>query len=567
MAGYREFKAGSVWFYYNPYASKKLESERELGILTSRPVVIVQHAYYPEWTENITVCPITSSDRRTGIHIDTTVLGSGGIIEGGTILPYMLYTIKTRYLQPVSVSGRSQYLALLSLSDEDYEAVMEGVSYHLGFTREEPEYVKNWKVLDDYGRNVLAKSVRLAVLDFETQTQLYQHVVQPHDESDFVENHIISSMNRMNEERTEFIETPDTIDPSIRPFTFRRYYLDDEADNIALFEALEGFGIANEMFGREPEVTCFYEGSDKLRGFHSTDAIELLNPWEMRAFLELKGKEMLVMTGISSPSTAYRFRKVITAWLEDNPKAFSRGKHCFSCKNHHDNEIFVARCTINAKRWKFILGLTEVELQDILELTSEADFQERYPVDFKTKLSQVKEAICYYRPNLIVPTGTSTPEETPKSYELDETSTIYDGCISRVDRSKRNPKLEYWKTLSPQEIAEISSISKRNMGQACKKFHLSKSALKMVREQCIHATRNGDLNEVKMETVDAEGYKKLIDGNFDVDTSTIYLFCISNYTQIMDIFNRMGSSKCPSRSAIANVKARLRNIISVKPAG
>lgn len=567
MAGYQEFKAGSVWFYYNPSATKELERTKELGLLTCRPVVVVQHAYYPEWTENITVCPLTSSDRRSGVHIDTTVLSSGGVIEGGTILPYLIYTIKSRYLHPVTVSGRQQFLSLLALSDEDTEKVMQGVAYHLGFSKEEPEYVKNWKALDEYGRNVMAKSVRIAVTDFETHTQLFQHINQVPNDSDYVENHVNTTMTRMNSDRTGFVETRPDLKPSATPIIFKRYYLGDEPDQLGLFQALEDFGCADQFFRVKPEVDCFYDGSEKLSGVHSCDAPEVLNPWEMKAFLELKGKEMLVMTGIKSTSTAYRTRRVIEAYLEDHPKAFSFGKHCYTQCTRRPNEIFISRTKTNMVRWKFILERTPEELNEILTCHSELEFQNRWPSKFKLKLSQTKDCIVMLHPELIptLPESVLNGLNLPSTETEPAPETFYSEMMDKVDRCKHNPKLEYWKTLSPQELAEISSCSKRNTGQTCKKFRLSKTALKTVKAQANAALRDKNITEIRMEDIDQKAFIRIMDGNLKVDTTMLYIFCIANYGQIMEAFNIAGSSKCPSRQAIATVKAKVRSIICVKP--
>ena len=155
MAQYREFMPGQVWFYYNPSATKPMEERFERGALTNRPVVIVQAACYPEWQDTVTVVPLTTSDRRSGIYIDTTVLRDGVRIEGGTILPYLMYTIKTKFLY--AVHGGDGRRRIVSLSKEDYEKVRQGYLYHLGETDEEPDYVKNWKHLDDIEKRNIEK--------------------------------------------------------------------------------------------------------------------------------------------------------------------------------------------------------------------------------------------------------------------------------------------------------------------------------------------------------------------------------------------------------------------------
>ena len=165
MGGFREFAPGQVWFYYNPAASKRIEEKTERGALTNRPVVIVQSAVYPEWGDTITVVPMTHSDRRSGIYIDTTILRDGVKVEGGTILPYLFYTVKTKYLY--AIKGADNRRRIVSLQDEDFEKVRHGYLYHLGERTDPPEYVTNWKHLDDVERHSLIRSVRLFLDDFE----------------------------------------------------------------------------------------------------------------------------------------------------------------------------------------------------------------------------------------------------------------------------------------------------------------------------------------------------------------------------------------------------------------
>ena len=130
MAGYREFMPGQVWFYYNMSASKELEKKKELGACTNRPVVIIQAAFYPEWNDIITVCPITSSDRRSGVFIESTIFKDGSLIEGGTILPYLFFNVKVKFLYPLITSSHKR--KILSLAPQDFEKVKEGLKeYYL----------------------------------------------------------------------------------------------------------------------------------------------------------------------------------------------------------------------------------------------------------------------------------------------------------------------------------------------------------------------------------------------------------------------------------------------------
>ena len=165
MGGYREFTPGQVWFYYNPAATKHSEEKSERGAITSRPVVIIQNAVYSEWADTISVVPITRSDRRSGVYIDTTILRDGVKIEGGTILPYLFYTVKTKFLY--AIKGMDGRRRIVSLQEEDFEKVRHGYLYHLGKRKDPPDYVLHWKHLDDVEKRKIVHSVKLFVNDFE----------------------------------------------------------------------------------------------------------------------------------------------------------------------------------------------------------------------------------------------------------------------------------------------------------------------------------------------------------------------------------------------------------------
>ena len=130
-------------------------------------MVIVQDAFYPEWHDSITVVPLTSSDRRSGVHIDPTIFHDGSLVEGGTVLPYLLYTVKTKFLTPMCTDRKGYNLRLLTLSKEDFAEVRNGVAYHLGFSERVPEYVRNWKHLDDYTRSTITRNIRCVVQDYD----------------------------------------------------------------------------------------------------------------------------------------------------------------------------------------------------------------------------------------------------------------------------------------------------------------------------------------------------------------------------------------------------------------
>jgi len=89
------FAKGQVWYYTNPYISKKdYADDRFKDCLTSRPVLFVQAPEYSHWRSSVTVIPLTSSPRRSGIDIPPISCNDFKKHPYSKVMPYKILSLK-----------------------------------------------------------------------------------------------------------------------------------------------------------------------------------------------------------------------------------------------------------------------------------------------------------------------------------------------------------------------------------------------------------------------------------------------------------------------------------------
>lgn len=580
MPGYREFRPGEIWFYYNPNVSKELERKKELGAITSRPVIIVQSAYYPEWTDSVTVIPMTSSDRRSGIHIDTTILHDGSIIEGGTALPYLFYTVKTKYLHAMTSDIRGEKLHLISLSPEDYALIQQAMSYHLGFSSEVPEYVRRWKSLNDYDRSTIIKQIKLVVNDFDNQQRKVMELIQERDDSPKCENHVNASFDKLSPDRTQFIieggkypaapnATPPK--PSSLLVSEAKNYKRSHPQPSILFSPVSINQWAETVEphmseGAVKPATRIYPGSTLLANVAYNQIHTALTQEELDTVANMSTAEVMENTGAPSKGTAYRIRKWAashqsTMVISDELSAEGGvGAFRYSKDNHPSTRRRRAK---NLKRVTILLGLSPQECDDILKMNVDT-LQGKFPQMAPSEIKQLKADIAMMYPNRTLVLEEKTKQHNGVGIKY---SDLYQSLTLDAEASvdaEFNVTYELWETLSPSEVAEIASASKRNAINVAKKYGLTKAAFTALRPTVIEVAKpNGKIKQPEID----ESRKSIVCNrviNEDLTTissADILIFCRTEYSQIVSLYGISASANTPSKKDIAELKKNLRKII------
>lgn len=567
MSGFREFMPGQVWFYYNTAATKDLERKKELGAVTSRPVVIIQSAFYPEWNDVVTVCPMTSSDRRSGVYIDSTLLKDGSFIEGGTVLPYLLYTVKAKFLY--SVMAMNHKRKLLSLSEEDFAEVMKGVSYHLGFSKDPPEYVKNWKHVSDFDREIIMRDVRLAVHVMENITSNGSKTnnpileqTPPQGDITPLENHVIASLNRHDRvnnvlfaEGSEFHEEPlgvDTQAPKVAHKEVRIEYVATTPQDFItkLYDETE-----RDVFPLHG--SDLYAGSEILKGVELKAMDGLLSRAEQLKICALTMKEIMNQTGIASSSTASRLRMQLRdKWSKlDSIKVNEDASVEFPQQEAPEPFIYAAELEPNKARAKRamrrhkalfsyskeeLIGMLRMDLSEVMGIT-------KLP---GSSIKEFKKDICR-----------RFPDDTIDGVLL---SHYYEKIDGEVPTGKNadlfKDKFLLVETLSATEMHEVRSCSKRSMAQTAKHYGISKERFRALHDHLISAGITS-LPPIDDDTkVDA--CRGIALGNSaDMTPYMLMVFCRCDYTYIAEQYGSFRSANTPSKQEIRKLKATIRKDI------
>lgn len=588
MAGYREFMAGQVWFYYNMHASKELEKKKELGSCTCRPVVIIQEAFYPEWNDIITVCPITSSDRRSGVFVDSTILKDGSIIEGGTILPYLFFNVKVKFLYPLITSSHKR--KILSLSPEDYAKVREGFLYHLGATTKVPDYVENWKHLTDYDRGVVIRDVRVAINEFEEiendiARANVDNVIKKHTQnpvlvqsapkgSDHVENHIISTLNHYDRQHKILYEKEDdlsgksdearNVDVKLdRHITYTK--MSQESFSHLLHETIGGFfPVAN--------VSQVYPGSDILSDC-SKDPLTELSIEDQIKITTLTTREVMAQTGIAKEATAYRIRRMLRehdwgtfANYDETAKKMYLAQNDAPVPFAYTGDFALSKSTVRrcAKLRKQFFAMTKSEVLDIMAMPENE--RKAMPL-FRNKMTLVRKFSADANDLYHIDTdgfNKETLNHLPTdSIEKEELSINEDleNHLNRNDLDGQMKIYDLWETLSPQEIREIKSCNRRNVSSIAHNFGITKDKAKSLKRQILEVADPTSTRHQPHYTADPKDVcVHVIQGN-PCDSTTIMIFCRTDPNIIASVYSSMKCDNTPSKSEIRKMKLEMRRAI------
>lgn len=525
MGQYREFMPGQVWFYYNPAATKQQEEQYERGSITNRPVVIVQAACYPEWQDTVTVVPLTSSDRRTGIHIDETILRDGVKIEGGTVIPYLLYTVKTKFLY--AIRGADGRRRIVSLSDEDFALVREGLAYHFGLSNVVPDYVTHWHHLDDVERRRIVKEMRLMLDDNEDALD-------------------VSHIKSANAYRYSTIRTENTSSPSrhnkggaklefesIKPDQFQQIIMDETRDLYAASKDL------SRIFGSEQKL---------LEGLTLKECVSTLQQKEYSFILEAPLSDIVEYTGVGSTTTASRLRKEILKVCEE----FSLPTEVKYPEPFRFNGLMKTnrtRVRKNLRRRKFLFGLTKDEQIEITTLTID-EICHRYPQLARGIAKNLCVDIEYLYPNEVLPRFSSVKDD-----------------IASINTANTR-QFDLYETLSPQEISEIAKCDKRNIDQIAKRYNIKRDTARNLRTTAtVLLQRNSSIALPKISEAEINSaIRKLAERKYDqVTDRDLYVFCRCDMNLIVKIFKECHHPAVPSKDEINSIKFDIRNRIVKRP--
>lgn len=589
LAGFREFAPGQVWFYYNPHATKMLEQKKELGSCTSRPVVIIQKAFYPEWNDMVTVCPMTSSDRRSGVYIDTTVLKDGSFIEGGTIIPYLFYNIRTKYLYPVIASNHKR--KLITLADEDFEKVKHGFQYHFGLREDPPDYALNWKHLNDFERNIVVQDLKLAVYDWEET--LLEHkgtmagsskkeksnpvLTQNPTSTSSVENHILANVTnyskdlgvfysdedgfnhkKLNEAPTPSREEPKPIKPSI---TFEQMDVDEFA--IRLEGKLGGiFPVSYK--------SDLYSGSNILNGVSLKDMASALSYFDKLKILNMTIADIMDKTGIQSSSTASRFRKELRSnnWgdtiiydAENNVMEFLQNDSPENFEYNGDFLTMKSRLRKSAKRRKTIFHYTREEIIKLVQ-DNPKNFADAMGLPSSYDRA-VRDDIKMLYPGL---------DEIPDSADIDAPtydiftdgqSNITEALTSEI--TSTDSPYPFWSSLSSGEMLEFKCTSKKYMGNLCKNYGIDKKKANSVKNylQSVMSSKKSKLPTPNAPFKEETACTLIISGEYSkITREDLMIFCQTNSEDISKYYNQLKLPNTPSKSDIRKLKCMIRAIIT-----
>ena len=599
MAGFREFAPGQVWFYYNPNATKGLEQKKELGMCTSRPVVIVQTAFYPEWNYMVTVCPMTSSDRRSGVYIDTTILKDGSIIEGGTVIPYLFYNIRTKYLYPVMASNHKR--KLITLSDEDFAKVRHGFEYHFGMRHDPPEYVQNWHHLSDYDRDVMLQDVKLAIYNFEdTLLESHKHLGEPDPKTkitnkqlnpilqqepaavDTVENHILAELNHYDRDNgilfneTESFNSRKLEDTQELPEESDQRKVKHVRDIV--FTAMDPSEFSEHLStligGAYPVANgSIRPGSQVLNGQSLKDMQGMITQNDQVKLLNMTINDIMKQTGISSSSTASRFRKELRAldWEEKGIGYYDEEKNMMAFYQNDSPEPFVYRGDLeivrqrikkNARRRKFLFSYSKEELGELLAME---------PDEIMTKTGMPRSYITWFRNDILILHPDLANPNTP---EISATEpAIAPGKISQNELEAALPsdlfenadKYSLWQTLSPSEVTEIKNTSKKHVNNLSRNYGITKDRARSLRNSVV-SMMNGNWykNQPIVNPAEQEqSCMKLILGHYgEIAKEDLLAFCRSDPEDIARYFNQTKCANTPSKADIRLLKLRIRKVIA-----
>lgn len=566
MAGMREFRAGEIWFYYNEDATKTLERKKELGAITSRPVLIIQDAFYPEWCESVTVLPMTSSDRRSGIHVDSTVFSDGAMIEGGTILPYLFYTVKTKYLFPISAEGKSNKPKLVTMAPELFEEVKQAVAYHLGFSSEEPRYVKEWKHLDDFGRNVVIRDIRLTTAIWGYNQASSIRVDQEKCQVDCVENHIVATCSsrqslKSDAEKSdifsidfptdELLKIRKQIDPGkTANLTFRKYARDDDEFTEFLYDVIS-------FDASESRV---HPGSEFLTEVPFAKAPQYMTDREKLQIVDMSGREVMENTGITSLSSAYRLIRYIKEERDTLEEQYIN-----SCITLDDAAIMQfndlpracnrSKSKRYAKRVKRFLEIPK-ELAATFVTESNEDLKNEFPDLSLSEIYFIRTTAIQMYPNMDVGGMPLRNYRTTANVDLVE-----------LDANMASAKYEMWDTLSVHELNEVASASKRNCSTLARKYGLQRAKFLALKEQAISTLKKGGIPQTSIDMSRAELICKQVAQSKDYhefDNIDLLIFCRTPHQQIMDVYSSTHTANTPSKEEIAKIKRIIRSIITKK---
>jgi hypothetical protein len=575
MSGFREFMPGQVWFYFNGQATKDLEKRKELGSCTSRPVVIIQGAFYPEWNDIVTVCPLTSSDRRSGVYIDSTILKDGSIIEGGTVLPYLIYNIKTKFLFPVIATNHKR--KLISLSPEDFQRVRQGYLYHLGENVEEPDYVHQWKHLSDFDRNIVIHDVRLAISDMEDMAHDGKShngapkkisnnplLVQAAPQTNHVENHLNASF-------TEYDRYNQTIHSADEPFN-QAHVGDVEhpvtektvqhAITIPFMEMkpnefATSLSIATDGIFPTAGNSQIFPNSQVLNGIELKNMPNLLSKADQIKLASMTMAEIMQNTGIGSGSTASRLRRQLRDNLSsegfiavsDNTVTCLQITGADPFRYSADLPIVKSRIKRTAKRRKDLfhydqptqLHFIGLSLSDMAaELQCSPSYARLLKLDIASMYPHQK---VQYRGEL------RTLDDIRGELENEATFT-----------SERDDRKLYamWETLSPTEIHEIRSCNKKNIAAMARNFDLSKEKAKQLKAKLMTNPGGWALTEEHKKV----SCIKVIKGDYrELSAMDLLHFCCTDHADICQYYSDIKSANTPSKAEIRSLKNKIRRLI------
>lgn len=574
MAGFREYAPGQVWFYYNPNATKSLEQKKELGACTSRPVVIVQSAFYSEWNDIVTVCPMTKSDRRSGVYIDSTILKDGSLIEGGTVIPYLFFNIRTKYLYPVISSNQKR--KLITLADDDFEKVLHGIQYHMGFRSDPPDYVKNWKHLTDFDRNIIIQDLRLALNAYDELSHDHSKeshrptrnplLVQAPPATNYVENHIIASM-------TEYDRSTQTIrSGNASPFNQKTLNATSKTDTTAIIDHASDVKLvihkptvtftqmspsdfsdvlsihAEGIFPVAQNHYKLRDGSKFLENVSLKDMPDQLTRVEMFFILIMSISEIIKKSGIRSTSTAMRLRKSLRElpWGSVGHTDES-GSFVPDCENWSDGFSYTgkipflkARVKRSAKRRAALLKMTKEEHMSLMEMSdSEIARITNLPVSYA---SYVRSDISMMYPSEHLQAETS-----------------------RDDATSDDQKYLYEETLSPGEAMEFVNCPQKSISNLVSNFGLTKSEVRQIRARIKERkdipikrpnVSNADFDTIVHKAV----FSKLAEPT--LSKQEMLIFCMSSNTDIFASYRRNKLAMPPSKAETRRMKSAFRRILT-----
>ena len=580
LAGFREYRPGQVWFYYNPWATKDNEKKRELGAVTCRPVVVVQSAFYPEWNDIVTVVPMTHSDRRSGIPIDTTVLKDGGVVEGGTVLPYLIYSVKTKFLFPMMTTG-SNRRRLISLAPEDFEKVLVGLKYHLGFSDEVPDYVANWKTIGDYDRKVIVKDIELAISECDAvmKTEDLGRAVAAHRnvpvqrtrrfDQGPVENHILAAMTgfdptsrRMYDPKRQFNRDPIRNDPDPTPEPKEttnslpvKIISNIQYDSMSVDNFLEAIGASVPM-----ETPHIYEGSNFLGDRQLKQMPAVLTKNDIRLIMSLSLQRIVECTGIRSTSTVSRLRNIIRqAKLDEGLEVHQN----FTQNPDEAPDPFIytgsgrtmkARNRRNQLRYHVLFQLTEVDKVRVLKTDDLNELSSWLGIS-TSNCRQIKVDILTLNPELAAEDADTKESTEPQLIASDTGLTV-----------EEPPKTlyEFWETLAPSEINEIRSTTKKKVDAIAKNFGITRPEARQIRGQVTSVVKHAGLQQptIAADTVEP-AISRIIKGDYQkISEEDIMIFCRTDPIDISAVYSKCSSSSIPSKSDIRQLKINFRKAIT-----